>query len=118
GGVYRSEARPSCRGVRARCVVSGAYRTLQAAEAVSNRGHAAPKRLRQGSEERAVRAAPRKPRSGAAAMSAEARMLQDRVVIVVGAGSSGPGWGNGKACAVSFSRAGARVIAVDVSRAA
>lgn len=40
------------------------------------------------------------------------------MAIVVGAGSSGPGWGNGKACAVSFSRAGAKVVAVDVNPAA
>jgi NAD(P)-dependent dehydrogenase (short-subunit alcohol dehydrogenase family) len=46
------------------------------------------------------------------------RVLQDRVVIVIGAGSSGPGWGNGKACAVSFARAGAKVIAVDANQAA
>lgn len=42
-------------------------------------------------------------------------VLQDRVAVVIGAGSSGPGWGNGKACAVSFSRAGAKVMAVDVN---
>ena len=40
--------------------------------------------------------------------------LQDRVVIVVGAGSVGPGWGNGKAAAVLFAREGARVLAVDI----
>ena len=45
-------------------------------------------------------------------------LLRDRVAIVIGAGSSGPGWGNGKACAVSFARAGAKVIAVDVNLAA
>ncbi len=44
--------------------------------------------------------------------------LQDRVAIVIGAGSSGAGWGNGKACAVSFARAGAKVVAVDVNMAA
>ena len=42
--------------------------------------------------------------------------LQDRVAIVTGAGSSGPGWGNGKATAVLFAREGARVLAVDVNR--
>lgn len=46
------------------------------------------------------------------------RALEGRVAMVVGAGSSGPGWGNGKACAVSFARAGAKVIAVDVEPAA
>ena len=40
--------------------------------------------------------------------------LQDRVVIVVGAGSVGPGWGNGKAAAVLFAREGAKVLAVDI----
>jgi NAD(P)-dependent dehydrogenase (short-subunit alcohol dehydrogenase family) len=44
--------------------------------------------------------------------------LQDKVTIVVGAGSSGPGWGNGKATAVLFAREGAKVVAVDVSLAA
>ena len=33
--------------------------------------------------------------------------LQDRVALVFGAGSSGPGWGNGKATAVTFAREGA-----------
>ena len=40
--------------------------------------------------------------------------LQDRVAIVVGAGSVGPGWGNGKAAAVLFAREGAKVLAVDI----
>jgi NAD(P)-dependent dehydrogenase (short-subunit alcohol dehydrogenase family) len=39
--------------------------------------------------------------------------LQDKVALVFGAGSSGPGWGNGKAVAVLFARQGAKVIAVD-----
>lgn len=42
--------------------------------------------------------------------------LQDRIALVFGAGSSGPGWGNGKATAVTFARQGAIVIAVDVDR--
>ena len=42
--------------------------------------------------------------------------LQDKVAIVTGAGSSGPGWGNGKATAVLFAREGAHVIAVDLKR--
>jgi NAD(P)-dependent dehydrogenase (short-subunit alcohol dehydrogenase family) len=37
------------------------------------------------------------------------------VAIVTGAGSSGPGWGNGKATAVQFAREGAKVFAVDVN---
>ena len=40
--------------------------------------------------------------------------LQDRAVVVVGAGSVGPGWGNGKAAAVLFAREGAKVLAVDI----
>ena len=41
--------------------------------------------------------------------------LQDRIVIVVGAGSVGPGWGNGKAAAVLYAREGAKVLAVDIN---
>ena len=44
--------------------------------------------------------------------------LKDRVAIVVGAGSSGPGWGNGKCTALTFAREGARVMCVDAKRAA
>lgn len=41
--------------------------------------------------------------------------LENRVVVVTGAGSVAPGWGIGKACSVNYARAGARVVAVDVS---
>ena len=44
--------------------------------------------------------------------------LKDKVAIVVGAGSSGPGWGNGKATAVAFSREGAKVLCADINEAA
>ncbi|TQV78961.1 SDR family NAD(P)-dependent oxidoreductase [Denitrobaculum tricleocarpae] len=44
--------------------------------------------------------------------------LRDRIAIVVGAGSSGPGWGNGKAAAVLFAREGAKVLCVDIDEAA
>ncbi|HEX2887043.1 SDR family NAD(P)-dependent oxidoreductase [Vineibacter terrae] len=44
--------------------------------------------------------------------------LKDRVAIVVGAGSSGPGWGNGKCTAVTFAREGAKVFCVDRNLAA
>lgn len=44
--------------------------------------------------------------------------LTDRVALVFGAGSVGPGWGNGKASAVAYAREGAITIAVDVNRAA
>jgi NAD(P)-dependent dehydrogenase (short-subunit alcohol dehydrogenase family) len=39
--------------------------------------------------------------------------LENRVALVFGAGSSGPGWGNGKAAAALYAREGASVIAVD-----
>jgi NAD(P)-dependent dehydrogenase (short-subunit alcohol dehydrogenase family) len=41
------------------------------------------------------------------------KRLQDRVAVVTGAGSVGPGWGNGRAVAVRFAEEGARVLAVD-----
>ncbi len=41
--------------------------------------------------------------------------LENKVAIVTGAGSIGPGWGNGKAVAVSFAREGAKVFAVDIN---
>ncbi len=44
--------------------------------------------------------------------------LEGKVAIVVGAGSIGPGWGNGKATAVAFAREGASVLCVDVNPAA
>ena len=44
--------------------------------------------------------------------------LRGKVAIVVGAGSIGPGWGNGKAIAVTFAREGAKVLCVDIDPAA
>src|SRR5215831_13209501 len=44
--------------------------------------------------------------------------LKDKVALVVGAGSIGPGWGNGKATAVTFAREGAQVFCVDRNPAA
>jgi len=44
--------------------------------------------------------------------------LKDQVAMVTGAGSIGPGWGNGKAAAVLFAREGAKVLAVDINPAA
>ena len=46
------------------------------------------------------------------------KRLENRVAIVTGAGSSGPGWGNGKATAVLFAREGAKIFAIDVNPAA
>jgi NAD(P)-dependent dehydrogenase (short-subunit alcohol dehydrogenase family) len=40
--------------------------------------------------------------------------LKGKVALVFGAGSIGPGWGNGKATAVAFAEEGASVIAVDL----
>jgi NAD(P)-dependent dehydrogenase (short-subunit alcohol dehydrogenase family) len=42
--------------------------------------------------------------------------VKDKVALVSGAGSSGPGWGNGKATAVLFAREGAKVLAADINR--
>src|SRR3712207_4973855 len=44
--------------------------------------------------------------------------LKDKIAIVFGAGSVGPGWGNGKATAALFARHGAHVAFVDINRAA
>jgi NAD(P)-dependent dehydrogenase (short-subunit alcohol dehydrogenase family) len=44
--------------------------------------------------------------------------LKDRVALVFGAGSSGPGWGNGKSAAVAYAGEGAKVVAIDLSEAA
>ena len=44
--------------------------------------------------------------------------VKDKVAIVMGAGSVGPGWGNGKAAAVLYAREGARVLAVDLVQSA
>jgi len=44
--------------------------------------------------------------------------LKGKVALVVGAGSIGPGWGNGKATAVTFAREGAQVFCVDRNPAA
>jgi len=44
--------------------------------------------------------------------------LKGKTAVVVGAGSIGPGWGNGKATAVTFAREGAQVFCVDRNGAA
>ena len=43
--------------------------------------------------------------------------LKGKTAIVFGAGSSGPGWGNGKASAVLYAREGAAVACVDLDEA-
>lgn len=44
--------------------------------------------------------------------------LDGKIAVVMGCGSSGPGWGNGKATAVLLARQGARVVGTDRSLAA
>ncbi|MBK1657473.1 SDR family NAD(P)-dependent oxidoreductase [Paracraurococcus ruber] len=44
--------------------------------------------------------------------------LDGKVAIVTGAGSVGPGWGNGKATATTLARAGASLFCIDVNEAA
>lgn len=44
--------------------------------------------------------------------------LKGKTAIVFGAGSSGPGWGNGKAAAVAYAREGANVACIDLVLAA
>jgi len=44
--------------------------------------------------------------------------LAGKVALVTGAGSVGPGWGNGRAAAVLFAREGAKVVVVDLDRLA
>jgi len=41
--------------------------------------------------------------------------LQGKVALIVGAGSVGPGWGNGRATAVRFAQEGAKIFAADKS---
>ena len=40
--------------------------------------------------------------------------LAGKVALITGAGSVGPGWGNGRAAAVLFAREGARIVATDI----
>src|SRR4030042_5478091 len=46
------------------------------------------------------------------------KRLKNKAAIVTGAGSVGPGWGNGKATAVLFAREGEKIFAVDINPAA
>ena len=47
-------------------------------------------------------------------MNTASKRLNNKVAIITGAGSSGPGIGNGKATAILYAREGARVLLVDV----
>jgi len=42
--------------------------------------------------------------------------LKGKVAIVTGAGSVGPGWGNGRATVVRFAEEGAKIFAVDIKK--
>lgn len=44
--------------------------------------------------------------------------LEGKAAVVIGAGSIGPGWGNGKATAVLFAREGAKVLCADIDEQA
>jgi NAD(P)-dependent dehydrogenase (short-subunit alcohol dehydrogenase family) len=44
--------------------------------------------------------------------------LKNKIAIITGAGCVGPGWGNGRACAVLFAKEGAQIFAVDRDLAA
>src|SRR5512140_607413 len=44
--------------------------------------------------------------------------MQGKAIIVTGAGSIGPGMGNGKACSILYAREGGRVLLVDRDPAA
>ena len=44
--------------------------------------------------------------------------LKGKIALVVGAGSIGPGWGNGKATAVAFARESAKIFCADINLAA
>jgi NAD(P)-dependent dehydrogenase (short-subunit alcohol dehydrogenase family) len=39
--------------------------------------------------------------------------LHGKIALILGAGSVGPGWGNGRAMAVRFAEEGAKVFGVD-----
>ena len=44
--------------------------------------------------------------------------LPNKIALVAGAGSVGPGWGNGKATAVLLARQGAKIFAIDANESA
>ncbi|MBH73837.1 MAG: 3-oxoacyl-ACP reductase [Rhodospirillaceae bacterium] len=44
--------------------------------------------------------------------------LEGKVALISGAGSCGPGWGNGRATATLFAREGAKIFAVDLNQEA
>jgi NAD(P)-dependent dehydrogenase (short-subunit alcohol dehydrogenase family) len=46
-------------------------------------------------------------------MTSAKQRLQDKIAFITGAGSVGPGWGNGRAMAVRFAEEGAKIFALD-----
>jgi NAD(P)-dependent dehydrogenase (short-subunit alcohol dehydrogenase family) len=46
-----------------------------------------------------------------------ANRLQGKIALITGAGSVGPGWGNGRAMTVRFAQEGAQVYAADIDQA-
>src|SRR6185436_14517177 len=69
---------------------------------------------RQSGRDRAFRApAPGAPRRQPVQAVLRMDRLKDKVAIVTGAGSVGPGWGNGRAIAARFAEEGAKIFAVD-----
>src|SRR5882724_7942593 len=71
---------------------------------------------KQCAELRALRSRPRT--RGLTRRTDMTRRLEGKIALVNGGGSSGPGWGNGKATAVQFAREGAKVVVLDIKRAA
>ncbi len=51
--------------------------------------------------------------AAAAPLAVTQSQLEGKSIVVMGAGSIAPGWSNGKACALSYARAGAKVVCVD-----
>ena len=43
------------------------------------------------------------------------KRLDEAIALVTGAGSIGPGIGNGKAAAIQYAREGAKVVALDIN---
>src|SRR6516225_1176184 len=86
------------------------YRPVQASEGLCVRELLTEEQLWEGSQDRAARTRRSQPKE-----KLNGRPTQGQIALVVGAGSVGPGWGNGKATAVAFAREGARVFCTDIN---
>src|ERR1700722_7777529 len=86
-------------------------RSLQATQVLQIRSGASHEQSRQGSQDGT---AAHGGRGRNRRRSVEAMSLKDKVALVTGCGSSGPGWGNGKAAAVLLAREGASVFGCDI----